>query len=149
MGILEQFGRGRLLVVALVGLGLLGGTIAALFRASKHGASVERARAVPGERDRVVVEVLNTTPSIGLARTATRLLRDAGLDVVYYGTDRGPTLDSTQVLIRRGPVATGERAVRALHAGVVRAAPDPGRLVDLTVRLGRDFAGLASAARDP
>ena len=151
MGILEQPGRGRLLVIAIVGLGLAGGTAAALFRSSKHGASVARARAIPGEGqgERVVVEVLNTTPAVGLARSATRLLRDAGLDVVYFGTDPGAAIESTQVLIRRGPASAGERAARALGAGSVRSAPDPGRLVDITVRLGRDFAGLAAAARDP
>ena len=150
MGILEQSGRGRFVVVALVALGLLGGTVAALFRASKHGASVERARAIPGEGEgeRVVVEVLNTTPSIGLARAATRLLRDAGLDVVYFGSDPGPPIDSTQVLVRRGPASTGEQVVRALHAGAARTVPDPGRLVDVTVRLGRDFAA-AARVRDP
>lgn len=151
MGTLEQPGRGRLLVGAIVALGLLAGTTAALFRLSKHGASVERARAIPGEGEgeRVVVEVLNTTPAVGLARAATRRLRDAGLDVVYFGTDNGAVIDRTQVLVRRGPMSAGERAVGALGAGAVRAAPDPDRLVDITVRLGRDFAGLVSAARDP
>lgn len=96
-----------------------------------------------------MVEVLNATPAVGLARSATRLLRDAGLDVVYFGTDPGAALDSTQILIRRGPASAGERAARALGAGAVRAAPDPGRLVDITIRLGRDFASLAAAARDP
>ncbi len=150
MGVLEQPGRGRFVVIALIALGLIGGTGAALFRASRHGASVERARAIPGEGEdeRVVVEVLNTTPSVGLARAATRMLRDAGLDVVYFGSDAGGALDSTQVLIRRGPADAGARVARALGAGVVRADPDPGRLVDITVRLGRDFAAAASG-RDP
>ena len=92
--------------------------------------------------------MLNTTASVGLARAATRLLRDAGLDVVYVGSDAGAPLDSTEVLVRRGPAPAGARVARALGAGVVRPAPDPGRLVDITVRLGRDFAATA-AGRDP
>ena len=150
MGILEQPGRGRLLVIAIVGVGLAGATAAALFRASPHGASVERARAIPGEGEgeRIVVEVLNATSAVGLARSATRLLRDAGLDVVYFGSDTGAAMDSTLILVRRGPATAGERAARALGTGTVRAAPDPGRLVDISIRLGRDF-GAISSARDP
>ncbi|MDO8665476.1 MAG: LytR C-terminal domain-containing protein [Gemmatimonadales bacterium] len=150
MGTLEQPGRGRLVVGAIVALGLIGGTAAALFRTSRFGPVVERARAIPRYgSDRIVVEVINATPSVGLARAATRRLRDAGLDVVYFGSDTGAAIDSTLVLVRRGPVSAAEQAVEALGAGAVRAAPDPGRLVDITVRLGRDFAGLVSAARDP
>ena len=104
------------------------------------------ARAVPGEPDRVVVEVLNASGAVGLARAATRRLRDEGLDVVYFGSDTSQTLDSTEVLVRRGAAESGERVRRALGAGRVRTAPDPARLVDVTVRLGVDFAALR---RDP
>lgn len=149
MGVLEQPRRGRLLVLALIAVGLAGAALATWFRASRPEPAAERARRVPGEGDRVVVEVLNTTPSVGLARAATRLLRDAGLDVVYFGSDTGAVLDSTQVLVRRGPAEGGERVARALRLGGLRAAPDAGRLVDVTVRLGRDFAERAATPRDP
>ena len=104
------------------------------------------ARKVPGEGDRVIVEVLNATDVTGLARGATRQLRDAGLDVVYFGSDTSRALDSTEVLVRRGDAAAGERVRQALGTGRVRTAPDPARLVDITVRLGADFAVLG---RDP
>jgi hypothetical protein len=107
-------------------------------------------RGIPGEGTRVVVEVLNTTDAVGLARAATRRLRDAGLDVVAFGSDTGAVLDSTQVLVRRGAPEAGERVARALGAGRSRPMPDPARLVDVTVRLGRDFAArLRSGASEP
>jgi len=97
----------------------------------------------------VVAEVLNATPSVGLARAATRLLRDAGIDVVYFGSDTGAAADSTRVLARRGDPAGAARVAKALGlgAGAVLQQPDPDRLVDVTVRLGRDFA--ARLAQNP
>jgi len=86
------------------------------------------------------VEVLNPTSTVGLARAATRLLRDAGIDVVYFGSDTGQVGDSTQVIVRRGGVGAGTRVARALGVRTVRQVPDAGRLVDVTVRLGRDLA---------
>ena len=96
----------------------------------------------------MLVEVLNPTPVVGLARAATRMLRDAGLDVVYFGSDTGQAGDSTQVLVRRGGLAAGTRVARALGVRAVRQVPDPGRLVDVTVRLGRDLA-TRLAAQNP
>jgi hypothetical protein len=86
-----------------------------------------------------VVEVLNASGRTALARATTRHLRDAGLDVVYYGSDTTSALDSTELVVRRGPAAAAERVRRALGVGRVRVEPDPGRLVDVTVRLGRDL----------
>lgn len=87
----------------------------------------------------MVVEVFNTTPELGLARAATRRLRDAGFDVVYFGSEPGEALDSTEILVRRGSREVADRVAQSLGLGVVRVAPDADRLVDLTVRLGRDF----------
>ena len=97
---------------------------------------------IPGENgDRVTVEVLNASGKPGLAKMATRVLRDAGVDVVYFGN--GPanlgTLDSTRILVRRGPADIGERLRRALRAGTVVLQRDPTRLLDASVLLGADF----------
>lgn len=148
MGLLEQPRRGTLLVLALIALGLLLAGFATCYRLRARPGAVAAARAIPGEDDRVVVEVLNTTPAVGLARAATRLLRDGGLDVVSFGSDTGAVLDSTQVLVRRGDVAAGARVAKALGVGAARSVPDPGRLVDVSVRLGRDFLA-RSGPRDP
>ncbi len=153
MGILEQPGRARILVAGLIvaGLGLAAAiTASVVARRAARPAVPAAARAVPGEEDgRVVVEVLNATAVTGLARGVTRRLRDAGLDVVYFGQDAAGGLDSTEVLVRRGDLAAGERVRRALGGGSVRAAPAADRLVDVTVRLGRDAARAAALARDP
>ena len=130
----------------MIALGLAAAAFASWWW-SRSGRGGAAARPVPGEHDRVVVEVLNTTPAVGLARAAPRRLRDAGLDVVYFGSDTGAVVDSTQVLGRRGDPGAAARVARALGLGAVSQRPDPGRLVDVTVRLGRDFA--ARVAQNP
>jgi hypothetical protein len=139
VGILEQHRRGRLVVASLIALGVAAALLASWWWGRAPRAT-SAARPVPGEGDHVVVEVLNPTPTVGLARAATRLLRDAGLDVVYFGSDTGQVGDSTQVIVRRGGLGAGSRVARALGVRTVRQAPDAGRLVDVTVRLGRDLA---------
>jgi hypothetical protein len=146
VGLLEQPRRGRIVVVALIVAGLGLAAFAAWSRLQERPAAARAAaRSIPGEGTRIVVEVLNTTRVLGLARTATHRLRDAGLDVVTFGSDTGAVLDSTQVLVRRGAPEAGERVVQALGAGQARRMPDPGRLVDVTVRLGRDFVARVGA----
>ncbi|HYA52552.1 MAG TPA: LytR C-terminal domain-containing protein [Streptosporangiaceae bacterium] len=144
MGILERHRRGRVVVAGLIALGVAAALLASWWWGRGPGRATG-ARSVPGAHDRVVVEVLNPTPVVGLARAATRLLRDAGLDVVYFGSDTGRVGDSTQVLVRRGDLAAGTRVARALGVRAVRQAPDAGRLVDVTVRLGRDLAARLAA----
>lgn len=150
MGILEQHRRGRLLVAGLIALGLAAAGLSLWWHARGAAPESTAARPVPGERIHLQVEILNATPALGLARAATRLLRDAGIDVVAFGSDTGPALDSTQVLVRRGAGDGAALVARALGVGggAVRNAPDPGRLVDVSVRLGRDFA-TRLAARHP
>jgi hypothetical protein len=148
MGILEQHRRGRFLVLALIALGLAGAVCAGWWHLRAASGAGAARRRIPGERDRLVVEVLNTTRALGLARTATRTLRDAGIDVVYFGSDSGGVADSTQIVLRRGDASAANRVARALGVGSVRQLPDSGRLVDVTVRLGRDFAAHV-AAHDP
>jgi len=90
----------------------------------------------------VTVEVLNTGAQPGLAKTATRLLRRAGIDVLTFGNAPGALgpHDSTRVLVWRGSGALGERVRRALGVGRVVVQPDTGKLLDATVLLGVDFA---------
>ena len=98
---------------------------------------------IPGERgDRVTVEVLNASGKPGLARTGTRLLRRAGIDVVFFGnaSTAGGRADSTEIVVRRGTSAVGERIRRALGVGRVVVELDSARLLDASVFLGGDFA---------
>ena len=95
-------------------------------------------RIVP-EDERVIAEVLNGTSRRGLARLVTRLLRQGGVDVVYFGTASAPAT-ATEILVRRGEdTAPGLRVADALGAGTVRVAPAPERRVDLTIIIGNDY----------
>ena len=85
---------------------------------------------------RVRVEVINTTRTRGLARRATRLLRDQGFDVVSVST-AGPTLDSTLVLDRTGHQAWASSVARLLGPKArAESRPDTSRYLDVTVLLG-------------
>ena len=96
---------------------------------------------VPGERLPYTVEVLNGTTVDGLARTTTFRLRRAGLDVVSFGTSPMPA-DSTLILVRSGDAEAGGAVRDVLGVGRVVAEPDPDLLLDVTVILGRDAAGV-------
>ena len=95
------------------------------------------AAAVP-EGKRVLVEVLNGSGRRGLARAATRVLRQAGFDVVYFGTV-GETGAPTVALARRGDSAAAVRVARALGASAVRVATDTLLRLDVTVIMGDDY----------
>jgi len=88
--------------------------------------------------DRILVEVLNGSGHRGAARIATRVLRQAGFDVVYFG-NAPADVDTTLVLVRRGSAEPAGWILRVLNAGVVRESPDTLRRVDLTVVLGPDW----------
>jgi hypothetical protein len=85
---------------------------------------------------RVKVQVVNATRVRGLARRATRALRDRGFDVVEVGTT-AEQRDSTLVLDRSGHPDWARRAARAMGGARVEARPDTSRYLDLTVLVGR------------
>jgi hypothetical protein len=88
---------------------------------------------------RVRVQVVNTTRTRGLARRATRVLRDQGFDVVEMGTG-GPTLDSTLVLDRSGHPAWAASVAKLLGPGArSEARPDSSHYLDITVLLGSSW----------
>lgn len=101
----------------------------------------DAAYAVPGDNGvALTVEVLNGTTRSGLARLGTRMLRRAGVDVVYFGNAHGGgELDSTRIVVRRDAAGAGERVRRVLGLGVVVVRLDSAPLLDATVVLGRDF----------
>ena len=98
-------------------------------------------RVVPANVDgRAVgrVEVLNAAGRAGLAREATRTLRDAGFDVVYFGNSTAGT-DSSVVIHRAGSVEVAHAAAAALGIRQVVTREDTTLLVDATVILGSDW----------
>jgi hypothetical protein len=101
------------------------------------------AHAVPGDRGTaIVVEVLNASGKPGNARVGTRVLRRAGIDVVYFGNAPATLgiIDSTRIIVRRGSKDLGEYVRRALGVGRVELEVDSTRLLDASVLLGADFA---------
>jgi hypothetical protein len=85
-----------------------------------------------------MIEVLNGTGRQGVARTATRMLRSRGLDVVSLG-NADSLYDSTRVLVRRGDPARARYVAQVLGAGKVKIETDTFRRVDVSVILGSDF----------
>ena len=116
---------------ALVVIGAL-----ASCRAEPHAApAIGATRGGP----RVTVEVLNASGRPGLARHGTLALREAGIDVLAFGT-ADTSVDTTVVLVRRGNREAGERVASALGGAKIRMAPDSLPRVDVTVLLGKTFS---------
>lgn len=88
---------------------------------------------------RVRVQVLNTTGTKGLARRATRLLRDQGFDVVDMGNGT-PALDTTLVLDRTGHPEWASTVAKVLKPATSRTERDSSRYLDVTVLLGRSWS---------
>ena len=119
------------LIVLAAGSGLL-------VRGKREAKAVSHAFAAPPVQGRVMIEVLNGTGRQGVARTATRILRGRGLDVVSLGNaDSAEAF--TRVIVRRGDSARAQYVVSALGVGKVIVEPDTFRRVDLSVILGDDF----------
>jgi hypothetical protein len=100
------------------------------------------ARAVPGDRGpALLVEVLNASGEPGDARVGTRILRRAGIDVVFFGNAPVTVglLDSTRIIVRRGTAEVGTVLRKTLGVGRVEVELDSGRLLDASVLLGADF----------
>jgi hypothetical protein len=100
-------------------------------------AALDEAPRAP-EGVRIRVQVLNTTRTRGLARRATRLLRDRGFDVVEIGTV-GPTIDTTLVLDLSGHPAWADAAARVMTPARTKARTDSSRYLDVTVLIGSSW----------
>lgn len=95
---------------------------------------------------RIRVEVLNGGDVRHMAREATALLRDAGLDVVEFGNAGTVDPQRLSVVIDRVGRAGAARAVAdVLGIDNVRSEPDPNLFVDVSVLLGSEW--LSPAAR--
>jgi hypothetical protein len=99
----------------------------------------ESARRPAAPAGRVRVQVLNATPTKGLARIATNVLRDRGFDVVETGNAPRGTPPASIVLDRVGNLEAAREAAGALGIARVETRRDPGLLLDVTVVLGSDW----------
>lgn len=100
----------------------------------------------PGQRIRV--QVLNASGRSGLARLATRELRDKGFDVLEFGNAPSGT-DSTRSLVydRVGKLELARQVADAMRIRRVEARPDSNLVLDVTVILGTDWAADTTVAR--
>ncbi|HRP07477.1 MAG TPA: LytR C-terminal domain-containing protein [Gemmatimonadales bacterium] len=89
----------------------------------------------------IEVEVLNGGGAAGAARDAALRLRRARFDVVSWGNAPVALADTAtrnvRILVRRGDTAGVGRVAAVLGRSDVVDAPDPARLVDLTVIIPR------------
>ncbi len=124
--------------------------VLALLIAGACGGGSPQTLRIPGDKTpAITVEVLNASGRAGDARIATRRLRDAGIDVVFFGNAPpsavggvGRGLDTTRIIVRRGTAKAGERVRDALglEHGHVEVQLDASKLLDVSVLLGADFA---------
>jgi len=130
--------RALTLLVVLVGVGVLLGS-----SLSQWGSPTAPAVVLPPLPiflGRVRVEVLNGSGLSGVARDATSVLRDLGLDVVYYGNAETFSEDPSVVLDRVGRLEDARKVADALGIRSVLSEPDSNLFVDVTVRLGPEWA---------
>jgi len=92
----------------------------------------------PGTR--ITVEVRNAGGVDGMARTATDHLRRAGFDVVGIGNAASFDQAESVVIDRVGRPETAADVAWALGIDNVKSEPDPNLFVDVTVRLGSEWA---------
>lgn len=107
-------------------------------RDGREPASATHAFPIPTVQGRIMVEVLNGTRRQGVARTATRILRARGVDVVFLG-NADSAESTTRVIARRGDTDRARYVAGVLGGGKVVAETDTFRRVDVSVVLGDDF----------
>ena len=89
---------------------------------------------------RVLVEVLNSSGIIGLAKRATFLLRDRGFDVVGFGNDPKGRRSQTVIVDYTNKPEAADRLARVLGGAKIERGKDSlDRGLDLTVKLGSGY----------
>lgn len=94
----------------------------------------------PGRVERITVEVRNAGGVQGMARSATDFLRGAGYDVVTLGNAESFDQDRSVVIDRVGEMRMARLVAETLGVDSVISEPDPELFVDVTVRLGAEWA---------
>jgi hypothetical protein len=135
--ILEQLGRRWIWLSLTTGvLALI--AVTGFLRRAERPRKADHAFAIPSVQGRLIVEVLNGTRKQGAARTATRMLRSHGVDVVFLG-NADSAAGLTQVIVRRGDPERARTVAAVLRTGKILVEADTFRRVDVSVILGEDF----------
>ncbi len=135
--------RGRMIVIGAAALAVVAGGVWGV-RRYQHAPGVpvvvmgDTTSAPHGQR--VLVEVLNSSGIIGLAKRATFLLRDRGFDVVGFGNDPKGRRSETVILDYTNKPEAADRLARVLGGAKIERGKDSlDRGLDLTVRLGSGY----------
>ncbi|HSG47779.1 MAG TPA: LytR C-terminal domain-containing protein, partial [Longimicrobiales bacterium] len=127
-------------VVVLVTGAVLGTWIAQWMQAPGSGSGVGTVSIPTVFGPRVRVEVKNGGGRSGMARSATDVLRDEGLDVVEMGNWEDFQVPESFVLDRVGDVAAARRVADLLGIREVRSDAGTNLYADVTVVLGQDWS---------
>jgi hypothetical protein len=134
--ILEQ--PRRWIWLALIAAVLLLAALSGFLLHSERPPAASQAYTIPAVKGRLMVEVLNGTRRQGVARTATRMLRSHGVDVVFLGNaDSAERV--TRIIVRRGDAERARTVSAVLGGGIIVVETDTLRRVDVSVILGEDF----------
>ncbi len=91
------------------------------------------------EKKKIKVEVLNGTKTSKLAQKVTARLREAGFDVIYYGT-YDSEINQTCIFDRKYPDLKAARMLaKEIGNPKVYFEADPDDLVDVTIIIGKDY----------
>jgi hypothetical protein len=135
--VLEQLG-GRWLWLTLIAVLIVLAAVSGFLIRGEREPPVSHAFAIPPVQGRLIVEVLNGTRRQGAARSATRMLRSHGVDVVFLG-NADSAEGMTRVIVRRGDPERARTVRGVLRTGKIVVEPDTFRRVDVSVILGEDF----------
>jgi LytR cell envelope-related transcriptional attenuator len=133
--------RGRWIAVGalLLCVGMAGVVGARRWYASGPRAALGDTTSAPNGQ-RVMVEILNSSGVVGLARRATFLMRDRGFDVVGWGNDPSGRISATLIIDYTNKPEAAERAARVLGGATIQRGKDSlERGLDLTVKLGSSY----------
>lgn len=141
-----------LVVLVLLGVGALGASFWLEWRGIRMGDVGDRlpgfAATLAGPEEEAEtplrVEVLNGSGERGAARAVAMRLRDAGLDVVYFGNARSFDHEVTSVVNRSGLPGAARRVADVLGADSVATDVAQELYLDATIILGRDWKELSS-----
>src|SRR6185503_2557878 len=133
--------RALILVAVLLAVGVFAGSALSQWWAVPGSeTTVATARVVLAPHERVRVEVLNAGGRPNLAREATDRLREDGFDVVFFGNAGAFGAEPSVVLDRVGRLDLARGVADALGIRSVRSEPDSNLFVDVSVRLGEQWA---------